>query len=389
MENLSFELGPPIDPDRIELELPVALVRQPLGDLFLASISHVDLTRLTYFDVRRVIQEQRDIEKYLGIQRPVSKSRIAELTKFVRFKDSSFPTSIIVAIEPGYARYNDQTRSLVISNFLEGELKPSIAIKRIGRVIDGQHRIEGLMSLSKDDVFDMPVVFLLEADISDQAYMFAMVNLEQTKVNKSLALDLFSLAQTNSPERAAHRVVVALDSDKSGPFFQRIKRLGVATPGRSSETLSQANFVATLLPYLTDDRRVDRDLVLRGKPPSPAVGKEKDRLIFRNFWIEGKDEIIAGIIDSYFLAVSQRWPKAWNSLDAGNILPRTNGFRALMKVLKPIYLEARKNGSVPSTSDFRVILERIQLTDTDFTTDKYLPGSSGESALRKDLEAFL
>ena len=54
---------------------------------------------ITFFDVRRRIAEERDVERYLGIQRPLQPRRVDELRDYVNFIDATFPTSIILAID--------------------------------------------------------------------------------------------------------------------------------------------------------------------------------------------------------------------------------------------------------------------------------------------------
>ena len=51
--------GEHADPDKIELSFRCLRARQPVGDLFVASIPFTTLGRITYFDVRRVLQEDR------------------------------------------------------------------------------------------------------------------------------------------------------------------------------------------------------------------------------------------------------------------------------------------------------------------------------------------
>ena len=98
----------------------------------------------------------------------------------------------------------------------------------------------------------MNVSIFIGADKADQAAVFATVNLAQTKVNNSLAYDLLSFAKRRTVERVCHEIVVALDREPSGPFKDKIKRLGVATPGRDNETLSQATVVRGILQYMVE-----------------------------------------------------------------------------------------------------------------------------------------
>jgi len=68
------------------------------------------------------------------------------------------------------------------------------------------------------------------------------------------------------------------------------------------------------------------------------------------------------------------------------MLSKTNGFMALMRFLKDIYIDLERIGSIISKSQFSHVFSQINLTDADFTVDNYKPGTSGESALYKDLK---
>src|SRR5690606_13459203 len=95
--------------------------------------------------------------------------------------------------------------------------------------------------------FQINVSIFVGIDLPEQAKIFATVNLAQTKVNKSLVYDLEALARKRNPYKTCHHVAVALDSNEDSPLYQRIKRLGVATPGRAYEPLTQASFVEALV----------------------------------------------------------------------------------------------------------------------------------------------
>ncbi|GGM06619.1 hypothetical protein GCM10011534_30670 [Pseudooceanicola nanhaiensis] len=371
-----------VDPDPIHITLDCLRAVQPIGDLFFASIPHDVLRKITYFDVRRVLQEERDVERYLGIQRPLSKNRVEKLYDYVNFFDATFPTAVILAVDESYADYDINNKTLTISNVARNEDNPSILISNIARVLDGQHRIAGLETF-RGAAFDVPVTIFVGADIADQAQIFATVNLEQQKVNKSLAYDLYSLSSHRSPQKTAHNVAVVLDRDKKSPFFERIKRLGVATLGRDFEPLSQATFVEAVMRYITDDPRIDRDTILRGKSPRKALGEEKIRLPFRNLFLEDRDiEIVQAIFD-YFAAIRDRWPVAWATEDRGNMLNRTNGFRAFMRAYEYVN-ELQGDPDKPVSSEFASrFMAKVPLEDEDFNTEKFPPGSTGESTLNR------
>lgn len=372
------------DPDRRELRFKALRAAQPIGDLFFAVMSAKAIGEIADFDVRRVIQERRDVERYLGIQRPLALQRVRELQKYVNFEDATFPTSIIVAISDEYAEYDAVKGELVVRNYKVGEENPSTAIRHLARVIDGQHRIAGLNAF-RGAHFEVPVTVFIGSDISDQAYIFATVNLEQTKVSRSLAYDLFALAQTRSPQRTCHNIAVGLDSDQRSPFYKRIKRLGVATIGRSGETITQATFVESLIRYVSRDPRSDRDALLRGARLPKADGDTSRQLIFRNLFLEERDLDIAAVVFNFFEAVRRRWPEGWASQERGLILNKTNGFRALMRVLRPLYLKLGRPGEVVHIGPFARAFGDVKFEYQHFNTENYPPGSSGESALRADL----
>lgn len=381
-ENSNLDL---VDRDKIDMSFKCLKATQPIGDIFIAAIPHSDLCRISHFDVRRVIQKERDVERYLGIQRPLDGKRVRELEDYVNYYDATFPTAIIIAIEDQFVTYDEDALTMTVSNVAAGETKPSIAIRHLARVIDGQHRIAGLFAYKKNQKFIVPVTIFVGSDISDQAYVFSTVNLEQNKVSKSLAYDLFALARTRSPQKTCHNIAVALDQDERSPFYHRIKRLGVATPGRDFETLTQAQFVEALLRYMSSDAKTDRDLLIRGKTLPLVADEEARKFVLRNMFIKERDLDIAELINNYFEAIKQRWPEAWEFRGEGLILNRTNGFRALMRLFRDVYLYLGSPGDIVSSNKFLEMFRRSTLADKQISRENFPPGSSGEGAFLKAL----
>lgn len=383
---------PLVDQDKIERRFKALRVRQPIGDIYIASVDYKSIQEITFFDVRRRLQEERDVEKYLGIQRPLNEKRVIELNKYVNFIDATFPGTIIVSVENDYGRFEEKTGEIVVSNTRQGEDAPSHLLRNIGRVIDGQHRIaglEGFRPTEKRPNFDVMVAFFVGSDISDQAYVFATVNLEQTKVNKSLAYDLFSLAKSRSPFKTCHNIAVALDELDTSPFHRRIKRLGTSEDDRGGETLTQATFVNGLVGYLSSDPKGDRDTILRGSNLAQPTPKELEKLVFRGLFVQGSDVQIGKIYEEYFQAVKGRWPEAWKFTGSGIILWRTNGYRALSSIFGRVYRSVARPGEVVTRQEFMRMFNRVDLKWDDFNTDRFKPGSSGESELRRLLVSHM
>lgn len=369
----------------IAFDVPCIQVTQPIGSFFLAAIDSKLLCEITYSDVRRM-EGEREVETYLGIQRPLNKKRVEEIRAYVTTVDACFPTAVILAIDGRCASYDKETRTLTIRSFedaIDGER--NINRLEIAKVLDGQHRIEGLRYYSGPS-FEVNVSIFIDMDIENQAYLFSTVNLTQTKVNKSLVYDLFEYARARSPQKTCHNIAVALDSLPDGPFYQRIKRLGMATDGRFTETLTQATFVESLIGYLTGSKATDRDLYMRGKAPKHANAEQLNKYIFRNMFIDERDLEITDVVLNYFEAVRKKWPAAWNNGGSGWMLNKTNGFKALMRLLRPAYLHNARPGEVPTVDEFSALFNRSRLTDGDFTVERFKPGTSGETALYQELK---
>lgn len=371
--------------DGFSITLPCIKVTQPLGAFYLVSIPAQVLRQITFADVRRM--QTQEVDDYLGIQREVSPKRVKEIGVYVNTLDACFPTAVILAIEARCAEYDATHNTLTLHSVADTPATPD-APKIVGvdgiaiaRILDGQHRIEGLQHLKTGVTFDVNVSIFVDIDIADQAYLFSVVNLAQTKVNKSLVYDLFDYARTRSPQKTAHNVAVALDRAPKSPLHERIKRLGVATKGRFTETLTQATVVESVLPYLSSNATRDRQLYLANKKPDAPSAPELRKQIFRSLFLQERDLEIADILFNYFSAVQERWPTAWAAGGDGSMLTKTNGFRALMRLLRPIYLYCSTPGDVPSQTVFSGILARAKIADSEFNTDNFVPGSSGEAAL--------
>jgi DGQHR domain-containing protein len=378
--------------DRKSISFPVISIKQPIGIFHIGVMKWQDLRDICWFDIRKINKEEGGIDDYLGIQREINLKRRAEIRQYVHNIDAVFPTAVVIAVEevcaslapiagaPGTSDHG-QFGILTLSNYPDPEEEGDrILFRQIARIIDGQHRVDGLEGF-RGNIFDINVAVFIGADISDQAGIFSTVNLAQTKVNRSLVYDLFSLSTVRSPQKTCHEIVVTLDRESKSPFHQRIKRLGVATEGRFGETLSQATVVKALLKHISRDPTADQEELKRGRRLPLCTADEMRMLIFRNFFIRSEDERIANVVWNYFEAVRNRWPIAWASTGTGYILSRTNGFNALMRFLRPVYRSITTSEEDVSMGQSLKIFERVQISDSDFNTDRYKPGTSGETAM--------
>lgn len=389
-----------------KISFPALKINQKIGEFYLGVIPARDLNDIAWVDVRRMSNEDGEIDRYLGIQRKLSDNRIKDIKTYVTTHDATFPTSIIISVPTKCAVWDEKLNEMTLQEYFNKD-KPeeNVEFEDIAKILDGQHRLRGLAKglnfgledpeqKQKEEPFELSVAIFVGADIAQQASIFATVNLAQTKVNKSLVYDLAELSKIRSPQKSCHHIAVALDEKPESPFHKTIKRLGVATPGRSDahETLTQATFVEALMKYVSNSPVDDREYLKKHPARKLPKVSEKDKLllIFRELYIEEKEPEIAKIVWAYFAAIQKRWPEAWVSRESGNIIKRTNGFKAFMKFLRPAYLSITshdKVGEFVSKSEFLEVFNKVTITDAEFNSESFPPGTSGESRLLKRLLA--
>ncbi len=119
-------------------------------------------------------------------------------------------------------------------------------------IIDGQHRLEAFKDGPVEGVYELPVVFFVDLDISWQAYLFWTINITPKRINRSFAYDLFPLLRTQDwleqfegpmtyRETRAQELTEALWIHPRSPWYQRISMLGTER-GR----VSQASWIRSL-----------------------------------------------------------------------------------------------------------------------------------------------
>lgn len=206
-------------------------------------------------------------------QRQIDTDRVKAIAKYiVRCLASNekgntniaFPNSIILACT------NESEDNRV---FIEGEVV-DFKIPSGTMIVDGQHRYSGVKYLYQEasrsssvfgfqsstilqylEKFKFGCTILLNYDMWEQAQVFANVNFNQKKVNKSLFYDIYGvdipLDDTNTIPKQneiylAHELVVFLENDKSSAFKGFVKMLG-----KGSGYVSQSFLVETLIKHLS------------------------------------------------------------------------------------------------------------------------------------------
>ncbi|NER10028.1 DGQHR domain-containing protein [Muriicola jejuensis] len=411
------------------IQLPFIEINQPIGTFYICSMSWKELLDISFADIRQIekgSENKENIDNYLGIQRKISPNRIKEISQYVTNLDATFPTSIILHIRSRSLFYKGEEITNYDDEFLEEHAeeieerqnviietskcitteKDSLDLKRlkivkdenVAKILDGQHRLEGLrQAIEKEgelSQFDLNATIFVDLDLDDQAQIFSVINKAQTKVNKSLVYDLYEYANHPSPQKTAHDIIRVLNRSSKSPFYRKIKILGTASEeNKETETIAQATLAELIIDSISKDPMDDRDLLKRksifktGGLKKTNDPKVLSRRIFRNLFIDDQTDVIYKIINNYYSAVASRWNHAWYNeptIDR-NILSKSTGVIALFRFLRYLYNKMGKRDELVSEKEFKNVFDGILLDDKDFTTDKFKPGSSGQSALFKTL----
>jgi DGQHR domain-containing protein len=400
--------------DNIEyIDLPFIQITQPIGTFYVCKMSWQELIDISYADIRDIDKSsnKNDFDDYLGIQRTVSKGRVKEISSYVTNIDATFPTSIILHVRSLSLSHNGEILTSYDDQFIQehgNEIEEienvtiednMIRIRKsenIAKILDGQHRIEGFRKSIEDgheiEEFDFNVTIFVDLDLDDQAQIFSVINKAQTKVNKSLVYDLYEYAKHRSPQKTAHDIVRVLNKSEQSSLHKSVKILGTARD-KKIETIAQATLAELIIDSISKSPMSDRnDLKKKSIFNMGGLQKEKSpseiqRRIFRNLFIDEKDEVIYKIINNFYNAASKKWDRAWsnNPIIEKNILKKSTGIVALFRFMRYLYNFNNKVAEIMSEDEFSKELKKVDIEDTKFTTEHYKPGSSGQSELYREL----
>lgn len=264
---------------------------KPRPYFYLLSIPAVDLRALCGIQRREARRGSRRAED-IGIQRRHDAKRSLEIARFLsagfpwsdlskaQKDDPSFgdlrkpgwlPTAVVVnVLERGDQRYGQTVRDADLvavvdsdegasrfefpSSYSGSSWEPATGDLLPLEIIDGQHRLWAVDPKEVPDDFELPVVAFHGLDISWQAYLFWTINIKPTRINASLAYDLYPLLRTEDwlerfrgpavyREVRAQELTEALWLHPKSPWHGRINMLGQ----RGLGGVTQAAWIRALL----------------------------------------------------------------------------------------------------------------------------------------------
>lgn len=374
------------------MELSAIKVTQPLGEFYITKIKARDLLRISTSSVLRY-----DKDGYLkGNQRELKPDRLKLIANFIQSEEMCFPTSIIVAanVNDSGLIEEDEKRWRIIhrenDNYVLFTPKENIVSSLI---IDGQHRLNAF-SCAPDDCGDIELVCSVFFDLPSpyQAYLFATINGNQKRVDKSLSLELFGYSvedepqNTWSPEKLAVYFTRKFNFTKDSPLYQRIKLAPLYSEiedkiDKSKWLLSTAAMVDGILKLISSNPQLDRDMLAMKKDSflsdktRKILAQNKDNTVLRNQYINCKDEEIFNVLSSFFESVKSI---LWDNASPRSVITKTIGISVLFDILREIL---RKD---VSARQFENYIPKIK--DVDYSSNYFQFSGKGKTRLRRVLK---
>jgi len=359
------------------VKIEVLAVKQPIGTFYVGVVRANDAVAICSAKERKK-DEQDELERYIGMQRPLNPQRVKEIKKYVKTWDASFPNSVIIAVNPGYYFFEKENNIMYIKRD-----------KNSANIIDGQHRLAGFDEKNGEGFYIILAIFP-ELELEEQAYLFSVINTKMTRINPSLARDLYAFATINTPEKLTHNIAKTFNQDVNNPWYQKIKMLG-KKERRADPILSQSAFTKEIIGLICDkeDSYEIRDILKRNKNDRTSLKNfynktEAKKFILWEPFINGEDKFIYTVLKDYFLAIFEVYKNDWNN--PSKILIKTTGYIALMKIFRILYTKGFKEGNL-TKNFFKSNFERAKESGKvkEFISTNYNPGGMGERNLAQDL----
>lgn len=346
-----------------EIRLPAVKVEQPVGTFYAVAINSELLQDVSFSS--RAEYKRKDLVDGIfslvnGNQRELDESRSKEIAKYIDSAEATFPNSIILGVNV------DQSGNFITDPKKRWRIEEENGLyflvipskEKIATLIDGQHRLSGFNFSERKNMQLLCSVFI-DLPAPYQAYIFATININQKKVNKSLAYELygFKLEEESrekwSPEKLAVFITRKLNKE-SKPLMNKIK-LGAAVEGGNDGVISLSTIVDGILKLLTSNPKRDRDDLLNFKNNSGRsfLDSGTSNTPLRAKYIANEDSYIEGIIFDFFECLNS---ELWYLQNEESYLLKTIGFTACFDFFKA-YL-AKNNGHFDK-NEFSDILKKF------------------------------
>lgn len=377
------------------LELDAIRIVQPLSEFYVVKIKASDLLQITFPEELTYIDQKGKLK---GSQRKLDEKRLKVIARYIDSVEMAFPSSVVLATNYSTVGELLETESpdrWKISDLGNDKYKIIIPTsKPLAAIIDGQHRLLAFKYVSNLDRKNLDVVCSLFFDLpnSYQAFLFATINGNQKKVDKSLALEQFGFnveeePQTSwTPEKLAVYFSRKLNVDSSSPFYKHIKvapkddNFLIKNPNPNDWLISTATIVDGILSLISSQPKRDRVEMgqeqIFGKRSRKMIKDFEDSAPMREKYLNNEDEKIYKIIANYFLSVKNI---LWGNFAQNSYIIKTVGVQALFDLLKKIL----QSNPYDETTIFNGYLEVV--SNVNFADNFYQASGVGRSRIRRTL----
>lgn len=391
--------------DKVEnnyLEINALKVKQPLGDFFVISIGADKLLDITFSEPLKYVDSKGNVQ---GSQRVKNEKRLKEIGKYIESVEMAFPNSIILNAnynQNGHIVKNENERWKIIENKENGTVKLIIPKKqKLAAIIDGQHRLNAFYYVKDKDLLSkIQLVCSVYFDLpnSYQAFLFATINSNQKKVDRSLALEQFGYNVDDEPEKSWTPEKLAvflsrkLNTDRNSPIRKHIKvaplnyEILFDSPIADDWVVSTATIVDGITGLISTNPKRDRILMqqksLFGGRSRDMLKDVRDSSPLRQEFLLNKDLTLYNTVINYFNAVKELF---WSNTSNNSYIFKTVGIQALFDVLKFI-LKDNKTGDFENTN-FHSYLSKA--SNIDFT-DKFFQSSGiGRGRIKNSINVMI
>ena len=387
---------------------------------FLTSVvSVLTLRGYTKYTERLIVNfDDENLPIYnLQVQRKTDTGKVNAIADYL-LNDSKamFPTNIVLAIPKSvidtYTEYAGKV-TIELNSIIEEQLNQLTGDIYIS-VIDGQHRLKGLeiaidrlqkqliqidlfltdskreeiqQQLDRLLLFEVSVMFFIDPVIDYQASIFSIINRTQTKVSESLVYNLFGLTDKSSPQKSSLDIILALNSFKTSPLFNKVKLVGGEYKRGETPILTQAAAVKAIIKCICPTlRQAEIERFLPRKELLRGVNKD---LCFRKYYALEQDSTISKIMFAYFKAIEKAFViddiSLWQSNSISNVINTTIGYETLMDLLKYILMSIPDDDSRFKIETYRVLVDKASALDFK-DIERYRKTSSSKKILLEDLK---
>lgn len=378
--------------------VPAIRIMQPLGEFYVTKLDARLLLQVTYSDPLRAIAEVGDYHTYsmIGIQREETEKRLKEIGRYIDTVEAAFPNSIILGVNyhsTGELEEKEDKRWRI--DQLEKNEFVNLVIPsdtKIARIIDGQHRLHGFNEANPERK-SMELLCAVYLDLPNpyQAYLFATINFNQRKVDRSLAYELWGFniesepPKSWSPEKTAVFICRKLNTDQTSPLHQHIivaaqddNIIFQNKPKDIKWAVSTATVVDGILRLISTNPQKDKDEMHKKtiEGGRSRLMLKSDNSPLRSLYLATNDLALYITIKNFFTAVDEL---LWLKNNINSYITKTVGIQALFDVLRFFMQDYTEEKNV-STDYFR---KRINdAVNIDFSNDFFQASGIGKTRIK-------